>query len=222
MYIAVFSPHPHKARLILQYLRAYQTSFFTSADTVNTLTQRPALYIVDLSFVQDEWRAIMQHAAQQHTPVLLIASPKQTDMLAEALQSTHTDFVLNPVTRTDLTTRITVLLRRYMPDYALARLVTIEEYVFDAQTHTVHFHDESVLLTQKELMIAQLLLTHLQQPLSRASIHDIVWGKDSEVPGRTIDTHVSRVRNKLRFVPENGYQLSSIYSFGYQLEKTAK
>jgi len=56
-------------------------------------------------------------------------------------------------------------------------------------------------------------------PLSRGHIREAVWGRDSEVPSRTMDTHVSRVRSKLTLRPESGYLLAPVYSYGYRLER---
>jgi DNA-binding response OmpR family regulator len=36
-----------------------------------------------------------------------------------------------------------------------------------------------------------------------------------------MDTHVSRVRSKLKVRPENGYKLAPVYSYGYRLEQMA-
>ena len=38
-------------------------------------------------------------------------------------------------------------------------------------------------------------------------------------PMKGMDTHVSRVRNKLQLKPENGFRLVPVYSYGYRLEK---
>lgn len=218
MNIAVFSPHPHKGRLIQQYLRAYQCELFTSAAT---LTQ-PSLFslvIIDLVYPTEEWQQIVSLAQLHHLPILFIASSKQTTLLTQIYQIDRSDYLLNPIQRLDLNTRVAVLLEIYIENYAAQRSFTLEHYTFDTQNHTVSFNDTQVILTQKEFAVAQLLLSHIDHPLSRVYIQDVVWGKDSTISGRTIDTHVSRIRNKLALLPENGYLLTSIYSFGYQLEK---
>ena len=46
-----------------------------------------------------------------------------------------------------------------------------------------------------------------------------MWQRDTALPSRTLDTHVSRVRNKLQLKPEHGYRLVPVYSYGYRLEK---
>jgi DNA-binding response OmpR family regulator len=74
-------------------------------------------------------------------------------------------------------------------------------------------------LTQKEFDLALLFFRHLGRPLSRAFIHESVWSREVELISRTMDTHVSRVRNKLQLRPENGYRLAPVYSYGYRLEQ---
>jgi len=64
-----------------------------------------------------------------------------------------------------------------------------------------------------------LLLSHLGRPLSRAFIQERIWGAEPELPTRTIDTHVSRVRSKLMLKPGQGYRLATVYGYGYQLER---
>ncbi len=80
-------------------------------------------------------------------------------------------------------------------------------------------HGKTVDLTQKEFDLALLFFRHLGRPLSRAFIHETVWSRDAELVSRTMDTHVSRVRNKLALRPENGYRLAPVYSYGYRLEQ---
>ena len=55
--------------------------------------------------------------------------------------------------------------------------------------------------------------------LSRHRIYEAVWGANSKVTSRTIDTHVSRIRNKLGLMPSNGWHLKGVYGHGYRLEQ---
>jgi DNA-binding response OmpR family regulator len=48
-----------------------------------------------------------------------------------------------------------------------------------------------------------------------------VWGSRPDLNTRTVDTHISRVRNKLGLWPDNGWQLRAIYQHGYRLERLA-
>lgn len=83
----------------------------------------------------------------------------------------------------------------------------------------VEIEGRSMTLTQKEFELALLFFRHVGRPLSRAYIHETVWSSDAELSSRTLDTHVSRVRNKLELTPASGYRLVPVYSFGYRLEK---
>jgi DNA-binding response OmpR family regulator len=80
----------------------------------------------------------------------------------------------------------------------------------------------TVNLTQKEFDLALLFFRHLGRPLSRAFIRESIWMQEADVPSRTVDTHVSRVRSKLRLRPENGFRLLPVYNFGYRLEQINK
>jgi DNA-binding response OmpR family regulator len=81
---------------------------------------------------------------------------------------------------------------------------------------------KQIEVTQKEFDLALLLFQNLGRPLSRAYILEAIWSRERDVPSRTMDTHVSRVRNKLQLKPENGFRLTPVYSYGYRLEQLPK
>ena len=83
----------------------------------------------------------------------------------------------------------------------------------------LRFGHQIIPVTQKEFALALLFFQHLGRPLSRAFIHEAVWSGDAELSSRTLDTHVSRVRTKLGLIPQRGYRLVPVYSFGYRLEQ---
>jgi DNA-binding response OmpR family regulator len=123
--------------------------------------------------------------------------------------------------RSELPLRIRVLVARAMPDKLRGPTLDFGRYAFDVRGARLQCGGQAVTLTQKEFDLALLFFRNLGRPLSRATIHEAVWPKDAEFSSRTMDTHVSRVRSKLGLKPENGYRLSPVYSYGYQLEQLA-
>ena len=63
------------------------------------------------------------------------------------------------------------------------------------------------------------LFQNLGRLLSRGHILEAGWGRAIDVPSRTMDTHVSRIRTKLNLRPENGFKLTPVYNYGYRLEQ---
>lgn len=94
------------------------------------------------------------------------------------------------------------------------------EFAFEPGSNRVVVRGTPVKLTQKTLELALLLFRHLGQPLSRADILKAIWRQHGQIRSRTIDTHVSMVRAKLGLSPDNGFRLTPIYGYGYQLERT--
>jgi DNA-binding response OmpR family regulator len=89
------------------------------------------------------------------------------------------------------------------------------------RTGRLTMNGTQVDLTQKEFDLALLFFRNLGRPLSRAYILEAVWARDIEIPSRTMDTHVSRIRTKLQLRPDNGFRLAPVYSYGYRLEQIA-
>jgi DNA-binding response OmpR family regulator len=56
------------------------------------------------------------------------------------------------------------------------------------------------------------------ETISRDEIRSQVWGYNSQVETRTVDTHVSRIRKKLLSCPGLGIRLAPVYGVGYRME----
>jgi DNA-binding response OmpR family regulator len=117
-----------------------------------------------------------------------------------------------------LSARAEALLRRAYPPAASCEPETWGRYTLDPQAQTVGIDGETVVLTAKEFQLALTLFRNLSRALSRGYLLEAVWDKNPDLPTRTLDAHVSRVRLKLGLRPENGFRLSTVYSYGYRLE----
>ena len=152
-------------------------------------------------------------------PVLLLTSPSSPDDIVDGLDAGANDYMIKPIRRSELLARVQALLRRAYPALHQPENLAFGRFVFELRSARLSSNGQAIELTQKEFDLALLLLRNLGRPLSRAYLLESVWSRDIDVPSRTLDTHISRVRSKLRLQPEHGFKLTPVYSYGYRLEQ---
>jgi len=91
--------------------------------------------------------------------------------------------------------------------------------LFDRTACRVLVRGHPVLLTAKEFALALLFMRNAGQALSRDQIMTSVWGRGDQPGSRTLDAHVAQVRKRLALRPDQGWRLSSVYGFGYRLDR---
>lgn len=91
--------------------------------------------------------------------------------------------------------------------------------MFDRAASQVLVRGHPVLLTAKEFSLALLFMRNAGQALSRDQIMTNVWGRGDQPGSRTLDAHVAQVRKRLALRPDQGWRLSSVYGYGYRLDK---
>jgi DNA-binding response OmpR family regulator len=128
------------------------------------------------------------------------------------------DYLVKPVSADVLVARVWALLSR-PGSRNEDRSTQFGRYRFELDNHEVQVDDIPVRLTQKEYLLALLLFRNLSRPVSRVYIAEHVWPHDERINARTMTTHVSWIRSKLRLHPVFGYRLSPIYNYGYRLDQ---
>jgi DNA-binding response OmpR family regulator len=151
-------------------------------------------------------------------PVMMVTSRAESADVIHALETGADDYVVKPFEPSVLIARLTALLRR---TYAAAQTSGREELfgaTFDPSSCTVNIHGKDVVLTVKEFGLALTLFRNMHRAMSRTHLLEAVWGRNPDLPTRTLDVHVSRLRARLGLRPEQGYRLTPVHSFGYRLE----
>jgi DNA-binding response OmpR family regulator len=154
-----------------------------------------------------------------NTPTMFLAGSAAEDDIVAGVTAGADDYLVKPLRRGELVARVQALLRRAYPSQNGAEQLQFGPYVFESRPGRLTMNGQQIEVTHKEFNLALLFFRNLGRPLSRAYIHESIWVRETAVPSRTMDTHVSRVRNKLQLRPENGYRLVPVYSYGYRLEK---
>jgi len=164
----------------------------------------------------------VRHSLSERLPVLFMTSRAREADITSMLNTGADDYVVKPVSAGILVARIGSLLRRAYQINAVAAKEIFDDFEFDLGAKQVMVKGTAVSLTQKEFELGLLLFQHLSRPLSRTHILDVIWKQATDVPSRTMDTHISMLRSKLGLRPENGYRLTPIYGYGYRLERVDK
>jgi DNA-binding response OmpR family regulator len=162
--------------------------------------------------------AWLQSKQDWDAPVIFVTSRTTEDDMVRILNEGADDYITKPVSRRELLARIAAVTRRTAKPAPL-EVIEIGTYQIDPQSRSLRFEGEQIKLTDKEFELALYIFNHIGRLLSRNQILSNVWGYESDVNTRTVDTHISRIRKKLHLTPENGWRLSSIYHQGYRLEK---
>ncbi len=164
----------------------------------------------------------VRESLSDRLPVLFMTSRSRDTDITSILNTGADDYVVKPVSAGVLLARVGSLLRRAYQINTSAVKEIFDDYEFDLGARHVVVRGTPVAVTQKEFDLALLLFQHLSRPLSRAHILDVIWKRATDIPSRTMDTHVSVLRTKLGLRPENGYRLTPIYGYGYRLERMEK
>lgn len=150
-------------------------------------------------------------------PTIMLTSRSAEEDIVAGLSAGADDYVIKPVTAAVLMARVEALARRAYPTPSTI-VETYGPYSFDTRAETALLRGEPVALTAKEFALALLLFRNLHRALSRAYIFEALWGRNPDLPTRTLDAHISNVRTKLNLRPGNGFKLAPIYAYGYRLE----
>ncbi len=153
----------------------------------------------------------------KEVPILIVTHRSEEADIVEGLASGADDFMIKPVRAGELRARITALLRRAYPPNA-SPVIDFGPYRFNTVTNTLELTGKPIELTHREFALALTMFQNRGRLLSRDHLREAVWGQNSEVQSRSLDTHVSRLRSLLNLRPGQPYSISAVYGYGYRLD----
>ncbi len=225
MRIAILEDEPVQAELLraLAMSAGHDCHVFRDGDAVVRECRRESydLFVLDREvpgMSGDEVLAWLRGNLREHVPVMFVTGRDREEDIVRVLQSGADDYMTKPVRHAEFQARMAALLRRAYPAREEGRQA-YGPYVFDPVARTVGVAGRDVPMTEKEYRLAEMLFRSAGRLLSRGHLVAAAWGRPDTGQSRSLDTHLSRLRQKLDLRPENGYRLASVYSYGYRLEK---
>ena len=161
----------------------------------------------------------IRNTAELDTPVMFVTARDHEQDVVTALEHGADDYLSKPVRKMELLARLAALERRARHDTVAKPSLDLPPFRVDTVERKLYREGKLVELTQKEYELAVFLFKHAGQLISRGHILETIWGRSADINTRTVDTHASRLRSKLGLTDESGWRLTSVYLYGYRLEK---
>ena len=147
--------------------------------------------------------------------IMLTARGEETDRV-RGLDTGADDYIVKPVSMTELAARIRAVLRRVRPGLA-DDVIRHGDIVLDRVAHRVRRAEREVHLGPTEFRLLDHLMQNPRRVFSREQLLDTVWGADIYVEARTVDVHVGRLRKAL--MQDGGDDpIRTVRSAGYSLD----
>ena len=127
------------------------------------------------------------------------------------------DYVEKPFSPKVLMARVKVVIER---NNSLSsngsNIIKYEGIEIDTVGHTLKIDDEEIHVTNKEFDLLIYFLRNPNMAISREILLEKIWGNDSDVFDRTIDTHIKMLRKSLG---KYGDKITTVRGVGYKFER---
>ncbi|MDX3906454.1 MAG: response regulator transcription factor [Pigmentiphaga sp.] len=151
-------------------------------------------------------------------PVIMMTARTAQEDRIEGLQSGADDYVCKPFSPAELLARMHAVLRRTLsrplqhePGIAVGALRVVPS------TQRAYMAGEALALTSAELRILEILMRHAGTPVTREHLTEAALGRQLEAYDRSLDTHVSNLRRKLRQCRGAAPEIRGLRNLGYML-----
>lgn len=151
-------------------------------------------------------------------PVIFVTSRNQEEDLVRGLQAGADDYIAKPLRQAELLARVAALLRRAQPAPSAHVPFSVAAYRIEPGERSILLHGHKAPLAPKEFELALLFFRNVGRLLSRDLLAESVWNREIPATSRTLDTHLSNIRQKLQLRPQHGVRLTSSYALGYRLD----
>jgi DNA-binding response OmpR family regulator len=176
----------------------------------------PDLIILDIMLPDiDGFEVCRQIRTKSKVPILILSARREDVDKVVGLELGADDYLAKPFNPQELVARVKAILRRAQAEVTLPQIIDIFGIHIDVSKREVIINNETLKLRTKEF---DLLYVFAQNPdivLGRERLLNQVWGYDYYGETRTVDVHVSHLREKLKGSPAD---IETYRGTGYKLE----
>lgn len=215
--------------LLITYLVAEGFAAVGAADGREALEivagDRYDLIVLDLMMPGiDGWTVCREIRKTSEIPIVILTARGDEIDRVLGLELGADDYVVKPFSPRELVARIKAVLRRTRKvggegegkekDGVVAR----GNIRIDPESREVRVGEQAVQLTPREFDLLYYLAQSPGRAFTREQLLEHVWGYDFYGEARTVDTHITRLREKIARAAGTGQYIVTVWGVGYKFE----
>jgi two-component system, OmpR family, response regulator len=157
---------------------------------------------------------------QCNMPVIMLTAKGDNIDRVLGLELGADDYIPKPCYPRELLARLRAVLRRF--DERSVELVDDKKYHFnglilDIPQRLCTWNGQPIDLTSTEFNLLVLLVKHSDRVVTKEELSEIGLGRARELYDRSVDVHISNIRQKLHQVAQNDVTIETIRAVGYRI-----
>lgn len=219
---------PHIVELVRYNLVQEGFDVTTAGDGETALAKardgRPDLVVLDLMLPGLDGLEVCRRLRRESSVPIIMLTAKGSELeRVVGLELGADDYVAKPFSPRELVARVRAVLRRRAREVAPPSEgpVQVGDLSLDPATREVTLRGRHVDLTAREFDLLRLLMRNPSRVFTREFLLEHLWGYDFAGTTRTVDMHISRLREKIEETPADPTYIVTVRGVGYKLRGDA-
>lgn len=221
--VLIVEDEPQIADIIVAFLEREGAQHMVARDGEDALRAagfwRPDVMILDLKLPKrDGYSVLSELRVRQGPPVVILSALGEDVDKLTGFRLGCDDYMVKPFNPLELVARLKAVLRRSLERDANRALV-VGDLRVDLDAHEAFCGEVALALTPTEFRILRCLAERGGRLVTRAQIIDVAMNE--EAYDKSVNPHISRLRQKLADTSRRGVRLVSVRNEGYRLEASS-
>ncbi len=216
--IMIVEDDVNQRKLMATVLEQYGYQVLLASDGVEALDvmdkKHVDLIILDIMMPRMDGFELTETLRQSgcNIPILMVSAKQSPLDKRKGFIIGTDDYMTKPVDEEEMVLRVGALLRR--SKIVNDRKLTVGNTTLFYDALSVSVDGDNQELPQKEFLLLFKLLSYPNKIFTRRQLMDEIWDMDSESDERTVDVHVSRLRDRYRNNPD--FEIVTVRGLGYK------